>query len=195
MIKRVLICAVCALIVAASGCSKPKEIKKNAAPSKTASADKIRTGGESQESSVENSRSEKTAGGAESKTGQTQQTEEPSQKGTITGNIFIDDTDNRKGNLFVFIVDDSKMPKQTVVIASAFLSEKRVSAGKTPFTLKDVPAGEWSVLAVWDSSAPYCKVSEKYCRASTKDGLGMATQLVMVAPGQTAQSPDISISF
>lgn len=176
--KKLLLLLICAAIMVAPGCSGGKKAKKQpvgSAPKKSAPSVKEQPG-----QLIDKTISDdKTPGG----------------KGTINGSIVITDAEDMKGNLYIFIIDDSAMPRDVVVLAATFINENDVKVGRTPFTLKNVPEGTWSILAVWDTEAPYCSVRANYCEASSRDGIGMSANLVTVTAGADVQNADVAVFF
>lgn len=107
--------------------------------------------------------------------------------GIIEGTLLFDDFERGGGNVFIYIVDETKMPEEISVVASTMVPMDDVSDTNVPFTLMNVPAGTWSVIAIWDISSPFCVVTEAYCEASARDGIGLS-DLVSVTHGETTRN-------
>jgi hypothetical protein len=96
----------------------------------------------------------------------------PSSLGAIEGSITFDNYDLTKGNLFLYIVDESKMPNEIVLVAASIYPKETIKTKTMDYIMKNVPAGKWRVHAVWDTAQPFCIMTDLYCAASVKDGLG-----------------------
>lgn len=180
--RKILLLIICAAMIAAPGCSGGKKAKKNAAGGGTAPKKIEPSVKERPEQLIDNTISDGEAAQKET--------------GTINGSVIITDIDEgMKGNLYIFIVDDAAMPKDIVVLAATFISENDIKIGRTPFTLKNVPIGTWSLLAVWDTEAPHCSVRANYCEASSRDGIGMSANLVTLKPGEVVENADVAVFF
>ncbi len=116
--------------------------------------------------------------------------ESPAAAGIIKGTLLFDDFARGGGNVFIYIIDEMKMPQEISVIASTMMPMEDIKAKNVPFTLMNVPPGTWSVIAIWDISPPFCIVTEAYCEASARDGIGLS-DLVKVGAGETVEQYSI----
>ena len=116
----------------------------------------------------------------------------PSSLAVIEGEVNLERFKSAKGNLFIYIVDESKMPDEIVPLAASIYPEQTIKSQKMNFVMRNVPAGTWSIIAVWDIAPPYCQMTNLYCAASVKDGLGESSP-VTSKPGQTTSGVIIDI--
>lgn len=179
--KKLFLLIICIAIVAAPGCSGGKKTKKQP------------TGNSSPSQKIAPSAKDKSTQIIDQTIDDGETT--PKGIGTISGSIIITDMEDRKGNLYIFILDDSKMPEKIVVLAATFINAESIGLGRTPYTLTNVPEGTWSVLAVWDTDVPHCKVTDTYCEVSAKDAIGMSANLVTVTSGAEVQNADVAVFF
>ncbi|MFA6451294.1 MAG: hypothetical protein WCX65_17610 [bacterium] len=116
----------------------------------------------------------------------------PSSLGAVEGSIAFDRFDSTKGNLFLYIIDESKMPNEVVLVAASIYPKETLKTKKMNYIMKNVPAGKWRILSVWDTAPPFCIMTELFCAASVKDGLGESAFFTM-KPGQTIKDVNIEI--
>ncbi len=117
---------------------------------------------------------------------------DPGQAGTVTGTVVINNFENRRGNLFLFTIDQDKLPFDIVVTSSVIYSQKDVQTDKIQFELTGVPADAHEIVAVWDVSQPFCSIAEPFCAASDRDGIGQSLPFD-VKPGETTKDVFIAI--
>ena len=116
----------------------------------------------------------------------------PSSLGTIEGTINLEHFKGAKGNLFLYIIDNSKMPNEVSLIAASIYPAQTIKSQKSGFIMRNVPTGTWTIIAVWDTAPPFCKITNLYCAASVKDGLG-ESPTITTKPGQTVSGVNIDI--
>jgi hypothetical protein len=110
---------------------------------------------------------------------------------TIEGEVFFERYKDSKGNLFLYIIDETKLP-DIVPIAASIYPEQTIQTQRLNFIMKNVPAGTWKIIAVWDTAQPFCKMTDLYCAASVKDGLGESSPL-HIASGQLVSGVKINV--
>ena len=176
-----LIFAAIAAMLFAGGCSCRKEPKKADVPGRKPAAS-----AESGEIAVEQRK-----GGAPVMPEKPLVTAPASSLGTVGGTITLKSSGKSTGNLFIFILDEARLPEVSLLGSSVY-PEGAIASKKLDFVIKNVPAGERRAIAVWDTSPPYCKIMTLYCAASVKDGLGQSAPFT-VAPGGTASGVVINV--
>lgn len=112
--------------------------------------------------------------------------------GRISGTIHVSDINSHAGNMFVYIIDESKLPDKVETVASLYVPMQNVVNPELPFTLDNVPAGKWSIMAVWDAAPPYCEAMASYCPASARDVLG-SEEGVSVTAGSVTDDVHIRV--
>lgn len=117
---------------------------------------------------------------------------EPSRTGIVRGTIQLGDYSERRGHLFLYVIEPMKLPEEVVVVASAFFASSQLTSDYFEFEMTIPASGNPQINAVWDTSPPYCLVTDPYCPASHKDGLGQAT-VVGLRPGGTVDDIYIEV--
>ncbi len=117
---------------------------------------------------------------------------DPSNTGAVKGEIFLERFKEQKGNLFIYIIDDTKMPQEIVTIAAAVYPQPAIQTDKLEFELRNVPAGTRQIIVVWDTSEPFCSLTVPYCASSPRDGLGQSPP-VEIKPGRIIKDVQIDV--
>ena len=108
----------------------------------------------------------------------------PETRGTVSGKVLLGENTPRTGNLFIYIPDaESVNQAQPRALAAQVITADRIKDSVVEFTLKNVPPGEYLIVAIWDIDAPRCDASKSFCAIfEGRDRLGQS-DLVEVLPG------------
>ncbi|HOX27590.1 MAG TPA: hypothetical protein PLQ76_00400 [bacterium] len=109
----------------------------------------------------------------------------------MAGEVKLVDFPRKKGSLFLFVLDEDKLPDQIYVLASAVFKTEDIKEKSVKFRLEGVAPGMRRVTAVWDTSKPFCDISVPYCSLSSKDAVGQSP-IVKIIPG--AEETGVSFS-
>ncbi len=105
--------------------------------------------------------------------------------GTVTGTISLSSAGKNSGNLYVFILDEKMLPSVSLLGASVYPAET-IGSKKMSFIIKNVPPGRHRAIAVWDTAPPHCQMTNLYCAASVKDGIGQSAPIDMPKSGSAS---------
>lgn len=131
---------------------------------------------------------------------QTYQTEPISSKdfGAISGRIILNAKPGERGNLFIYIPDANSVNDSTPkAIASQIFTADKIKGDVVEYKLDHVPAGEYSIFAIWDIAQPYCDASVPVCAIGEdvrKDRFAQSDPITIVA-GTMTKGVDIRLNL
>ena len=120
----------------------------------------------------------------------------PAGYGTVKGKIYVEKSSgNPKGNLFIYIVDDSTLNQEepSAIASQIVFSDNVQQGGIVDFSLSRVPTGQRRITVIWDVSAPYCVATKPVCPLSIKDKAGQSETL-SIMPGSTLDNVEIALT-